>query len=644
LLKARFSFVVNFTLIFLLVSFLTRLVLLITTRNLIDFGIWELIKIFTIGFIYDFAAVSYYLIVFVVYLIIVPNRIFNTKIHKIISLVIYFLVIYTIIFNAFSEYFFWDEFGKRFNFIAVDYLVYTHEVIHNILESYPIPLLLVVIFLLTSAVFYYNHKKTTLHQKAFSGDLSFRERLKTGAVLLALPLLFFLFFDKQTLTQNCTNKYNQELAKNGLYGLFSAFRHNELDYYEFYKTLPDNQVFTNLHRLLQHKNSTFKTKNIYDITQVVTNPKPLQKHNVILIMVESLSASYMGIFGNNEGLTPHLDALAKKSLFFDNFFATGTRTVRGMEAVTLSLPPTPGRSIVKRPDCANLNSAGFIFQKLGYENRFIYAGHGYFDNMNYFFSHNGFEIVDRFDFKENEVTFSNVWGVCDEDLFAKTIQKADDSFNKKKPFFSFVMTTSNHRPFTYPDGKIDIPSHTGRSGGVKYTDYAIDKFLKEAAKKPWFDNTIFVIVADHNGGSAGKRDLPLWRYKIPLYIYAPKIIQPRIVSKLASQVDIMPTVLGILGADYEAKMYGDDILSDDHKERAFIGTYQKLGYYTPQNITILSPDKSVKSYTVKNLRLRDVTYIPHEPTPKEVKDTVTYYQSASYLYKHKDTSNTLFVK
>ena len=632
--KARFFFVTNFIVIFMVTGFLTRLFLLITAHKQADTGILALAKLFSIGIFYDFAAVSYYLIVFVVYLIIIPNKIFNSKIHKYIALFIYFLVIYSIIFNAFSECFFWDEFGKRFNFIAVDYLVYTHEVIHNILESYPIPLLLTVIFILTAAVFYYNHKKTALHRKAFSGEPGFKERLKTGAVYLVVPVLFFLFFDKQTLTQSCPNRFNQELAKNGFYSLFSAFRHNELDFYEFYRTLPDHEVFENLRGLLKRENRVFKTKNIYDITQLVTNPKPLRKHNVILIMVESLSASYMGIFGNKEGMTPHLDALAKKSLFFDNLFATGTRTVRGMEAVTLSLPPTPGRSIVKRPDCADLNSAGFIFQKLGYENRFIYAGHGYFDNMNYFFSHNGFEVVDRFDFKDSEVTFSNVWGVCDEDLFAKTIQKADASFAQKKPFFSFVMTTSNHRPFTYPDGKIDIPSHTGRSGGVKYTDYAIDKFLKEAAKKPWFDNTLFVIVADHNGGSAGKRDLPLWRYKIPLYIYAPKIVKPQTVSKLASQIDVIPTILGLIGADYEAKMYGDDILRDDHEERAFIGTYQKLGFYRNDTITILSPDKSVQSFGVKDLKLRSVTYLPHPPSPNDEKETIICYQSASYLYKH----------
>ena len=631
----RFKFVSNFIAIFILISLLTRVILLVLIYDQVDMQIMELVKIFSIGLFYDFVAVSYYLIPFVIYLILIPNKIFNSKIHQLLSLSIYFGVIYSVIFNGFSEYFFWEEFGKRFNFIAVDYLVYTHEVIHNILESYPIPLLVMIIFIITSFLFYIILRRTSFYHEVFSGTMSFIQRLKVGALYLAIPLFFFVALDKQTLTHTTKNKFNQELSKNGFYSLFSAFRHNELDYDEFYKTMDTKTVFTHLRTALKRENSSFKSNDIYDITQVISNSGEAKKYNVVLIMVESLSAEYMGIFGNKKGLTPHLDALVDKSLFFDNFYATGTRTVRGMEAVVLSLPPTPGRSIVKRPDCQNRNSSGFIFENMGYENKFIYAGHGYFDNMNYFFSNNGFEVVDRLEFKEDEITFANVWGVCDEDLFNKTMKEADKSYANEKPFFSFVMTTSNHRPYTYPEGKIDIPSHTGRDGGVKYTDYAIDKFLKDALKKPWFDNTIFVIVADHNGGSAGKTSLPIWRYKIPLFIYAPKIITVERIPKLASQVDLMPTVLSILGQSYEAKTYGDNILSEDHKERAFVGNYQKLGLFKKNKLTILSPDKTVQSYEIKKQTIRTVRYKEKEPSDDEIKEIMTYYQSASYLYKHK---------
>ncbi len=632
---SRFRFIVNFITIFLVISFLTRVVLLYMTRDSVDVGVMELIKLFGVGIFYDFIASSYYIIPFVVYLILVPRRIFNSKIHKIFALIVYFLVIYSVIFNGFSEYFFWEEFGKRFNFIAVDYLVYTHEVVNNILESYPIPLLVSVIFLMTSGIFYIICKKSSFCTESFEDDTPFKKRLFAGGVLLLLPVLFFMAFDKQSLAKVCKNRYNQELSKNGFYSLFSAFRHNELDYYEFYKTLPDNEVFDNLQNLLKRDNAEFASQDKRDILQTVKSEKEFHPHNVILIMVESLSATYMGVYGNEKGLTPHFDELTKKSIFFDNFYATGTRTVRGMEAVTLSVPPTPGRSIIKRPDCTNLKSMGVVFDELGYDSKFIYAGHGYFDNMNFYFSNNGFKVVDRFDFSDDEVSFANVWGVCDEDLFGKVIKEADKSAGENKPFFSFVMTTSNHRPYTYPSGKIDIPSHTGRDGGVKYTDYAIDKFLKDASKKSWFDDTIFVIVADHNGGSAGKSSLPVYRYKIPLYFYAPKTLKPRVVHKLASQIDLAPTLLSLLGASYKAKFYGDDIFSKNFKERALIGNYQKLGLFRDGVLTYLTPDKKVHTKRVKKQTLDSVEYEDISTNAEDERDAIALYQSASYLYKHR---------
>ncbi|RTZ98765.1 MAG: sulfatase, partial [Deltaproteobacteria bacterium] len=268
------------------------------------------------------------------------------------------------------------------------------------------------------------------------------------------------------------------------------------------------------------------------------------------------------------------------------------------------------------------------------ENKFIYAGYGYFDNMNYFFSHNGFDIVDRNAIRDDEITFSNVWGVCDEDLFGKALKEADKTYQKGKPFFNFIMTTSNHRPYTFPAGKIDRRSHSGRSGGVKYTDYAIGKFLQDAGKKPWFENTIFLIVADHNGGSAGKNTLPVWRYKIPLIIYAPGIITPGTISKLSCQVDLMPTLFSILNWSYKSKFYGDDILDEVFTERAFIGNYQKLGYLKNNRLTVLLPDKRLVEYQITEQTLTSVRYHSIRPVEEDALDAITCYQSASYFYKH----------
>jgi len=629
----RYRFLLYFAIVFLSISFISRTALLLYSFPLINSSITELLNLYIVGLFYDIVAYFYYIIPFVIYLFIIPSRVFNSKIHKIISLVIFFAVLYGVVFNGVSEWFFWEEFGKRFNFIAVDYLVYTHEVIKNIQESYPMPLLISVIFIVTLLIFYIIAKKSYLFETFFDDTSSYRSRFPVTIALLIVPIISFYALDKQSISATVSqNRYNQELSKNGFYSLFSAFRNNQLDYYEFYKTQDNKKVLKHYRELVGSKEARFVSDDLNNTLKEITAQGKEKRYNVMLVMIESLSASYMGIYGDDRKLTPHIDALTKKSLFFSNFFATGTRTVRGMEAVTISVPPTAGRSIVKRPDNHNMFGMGWIFKEKGYENKFIYAGHGYFDNMNEYFSNNGFEIVDRVSFAKDEITFANVWGVCDEDLFDKSIKEADNSYAKKQPFFSFIMTTSNHRPYTYPDNKIDIPSHSGRKGGVKYTDYAVDAFLKKASQKPWFDNTLFVFVADHNGGSAGKNELPLYRYKIPFIVYAPKLIKPQNITKLSSQIDLAPTLFALMNWSYKSKFYGQDILSDEFSPRALIGNYQKLGLYRGDKLTILLPNATVREFKVEELNLKDNRYKEIEPIQKDIDNTITYYQSASYFY------------
>ncbi|MCB2145385.1 MAG: LTA synthase family protein [Deltaproteobacteria bacterium] len=623
-LRTRFALIILMILLFLGISLITRIILMLSDLGSIDFGLLAITKVFSVGFAYDFISSLYFLAPLVLYITLIPDKLFNNRFQKYLFLFLIFFQINLLVFNSFAEWFFWDEFGKRFNFIAVDYLVYTHEVINNIVESYPIPLLLGSVFIISACIFYLICKKTSILVFAFASSQRFTQRLRTAMCLFLIPFLSFFLLNEQSLANISANQFNVELSKNGLYSLFSAFRNNTLDYETNYRNENTERMMSHLKTLYKFDNNFFRN---------IKKTGVENKYNVILIMVESLSAEYIGAFGDGRGWTPNLDNLAKNSLFFDNFYATGTRTTRGMEAVTLSIPPTPGRSIIKRPDCHNMFSSGFIFKEKGYENKFIYAGHGYFDNMNDFFSHNGFLKIDQSDMDSNEITFSNVWGVCDEDLFNKVLKESDKSYQKNKPFFNYVMTTSNHRPYTYPDGKIDIPSHTGRSGGVKYTDYAIHKFLAAAAAKPWFKNTIFVIVADHNGGSAGETSLPVNRYKVPLLIYGPGLIKSKIISKLSSQIDLMPTLFSILNWSYESKFYGDDILDDNFSERAFIGTYQKLGFLRKDRLVILEPDKTVNEYRIVHQDLHEAEYEKIDSVEKDVTDTITYYQSASYFYK-----------
>ncbi|MFZ2631273.1 MAG: LTA synthase family protein, partial [Desulfosalsimonadaceae bacterium] len=371
---------------------------------------------------------------------------------------------------------------------------------------------------------------------------------------------------------------------------------------------------------------------LYDISRDIAPFGKEKRLNVVLVSVESLSAKYFGRFGNRQGITPFMDQLFKDGLLFTEFYATGTRTDRGLEAITLSVPPTPGRSIVKRPNNADYYSLGKVFQDRGYDVSFLYGGIGFFDNMNAFFSGNGYDIVDQTDFDNNEVTFQNAWGVCDEDLYHKAIQTANRSFEGKKPFFFHIMTTSNHRPYTYPEGKIDIPSGTNRSGAVKYTDYALHQLMTEAKAQPWFDDTVFVVVADHCANSAGKVGLPIEKYHIPLLVYAPKYIAPSEVGKIASQIDLAPTLLSLLDFRYESRFFGRNILTDDFVERSLIGNYQKLGLYKDNELVILSPGQKVERMLDPKTNDSIIESITALTDP--VIEAMSWYQGGYYVLKH----------
>ncbi|GCC50279.1 hypothetical protein SanaruYs_04940 [Chryseotalea sanaruensis] len=416
-----------------------------------------------------------------------------------------------------------------------------------------------------------------------------------------------------------------------MYELFSAYRNNELNYEQFYPTLPIQYA---LHSIYEQK-SLQQDKPIKNLEFSVTEHKPEQKLNVILISVESLSAEFLAYEGIRKGVTPFLDSLAEHSYLFTNVYATGTRTVRGLEALSLSIPPTPGQSIVRRPNNENLFTLSSVFNSKGYESLYIYGGYGYFDNMNYFFSHNGYQVIDRTALESEEIDYENIWGVADENLFTLAIREIDQRAANQKRVFAHIMTTSNHRPYTYPEGRIDIPSHTSRIGAVKYTDYAIGEFIRNASKKEWFNNTVFVITADHCASSAGKEELPIEKYRIPLLIYAPAFIKPAVETRLMSQIDIAPTLLGLLNFSYKSKFMGYDLLHLKRGvERAFISTYQRLGYMKQDSLLILSPQHVALVYPVANNKITGKGVPDKAKRYKITREGISWYEAAGYLYKN----------
>jgi len=606
------------------VSAVVRLLLWTATSASHEGGVLAAIAIIVVGLLYDSIVALLILGPLVLLRLLWPGRWLNHSAAKIVGAVILFAGLYGLLFDAVAEWLFWDEFGSRFNFIAVDYLVYRQEVTHNISESYPLQWILPAIgvaALVITALWLIPLRNVQVMSR-------FKGRALTATLATATAVTACFSVD-DIWHHVSDNRYQQELAANGIYQFFYAFNNNQLDFPTFYAT-EDDRVAGNI--LAREYGVSTAAGGRYDIHRHVTSDAPEKHLNVMLIVVESLSAKFVGAYGNTQGLTPNLDQLAQQSLVFDQLYATGTRTVRGLEAISLSIPPTPGHSIVKRPHNENLYNISTEFNNRNYDVNFFYGGYGYFDNMNYFFGNNGFKVIDRTDFAENEVHFANAWGVADEDVFTKAIARGTEAYNSKRPFFNFIMTTSNHRPFTYPSGRVAIPSGDGREGAVQYTDYAIGKLIEDARKQPWFNDTVFIVIADHCAGVAGKTALPVADYHIPMLIYSPAHIKPQHVATIASQIDLAPTLLSLLNFSYDSEFFGHNALGEDaaKKPRALIANYQSLGLFENNILTVLEP-KKVRYQIIDPLNQEKVSEITD---PQLLKQTITLYQSADYVFRN----------
>lgn len=630
--RYKVPFFIFIAVLALAIWLLLRLVLWVDV-GVSQMSLGQAVKAAGVGLWFDLNELCYLLVPFLLLSLFTPNS-WRTKpwVNKVRWLLV-FLVTFGLLFGAVSEFIFWQEFTTRFNFIAVDYLIYTNEVIGNIRQSYPVPLILLAIALVALAIL-------LVLQKFISFKITHQSLKKKISIIIAIVVLPVLSFQLANVDQMefSKNSYANELSGNGLFSFSAAARRNELDYDKFYKTIPQALALSTLNSVGTDRKPTI-TPTVVEVAdaaqaKAALGPFTRRPKNVVLISVESLSAEYLGTYGNKENLTPYLDKLANESLVFDKFFATGTRTVRGLDALSIAIPPIPGQAIVHRPNNAHLAGISDFLRTKNYETYFIYGGYGVFDNMNNYFRANDYKVIDRTDFDAKSIQTENVWGVDDESLFNNSIKIFDeDTAKSNKPFFAHIMTTSNHRPYTFPAGKIDLPQGK-REGAVKYTDYAIGKFIENAKSKPWFKDTVFVIVADHCASVAGKSKLPVDKYHIPLFIYAPDMLPAGHYSRIASQIDIVPTLLDVLGIKGAEHFYGQSMfaaVAENKPERAFISNYQSLGYYKNDTLIVLSPKQKVEAYHIDPLSY-DAT--PTQMNEQLLNEAIAYYQTTSRAYKN----------
>ncbi len=622
----KISFTLFISAIALAIWLLLRVVLWLDVGvSQMSFG--QALKAFAVGFWFDLNALCYLVVPFLLGSLLLPNS-WRTK-HWVAKArwILAFMMTFGLIFGVASEYIFWQEFTTRFNFIAVDYLIYTKEVIGNIRESYPVPLIVLGIALIAVAILFSLSRLITFNKTL----KPVKQKIKLLITIVALPVVSFQLANVDQM-EFSKNAYANELSGNGLFSFAAAARRNELDYDKFYKTIPASLALSTLQSVGSNRQSTSATLQVKNNSKVMLGPFTRNPKNVVLISVESLSAEYLGTYGNKQNITPYLDKLAGESLVFDQFFATGTRTVRGLDALSIATPPIPGQAIVHRPNSDHLAGIGELLRQQNYETFFIYGGYGVFDSMNTYFASNDYKVIDRTDFDAKTIQSENIWGVDDESLFNNSIAIFDENVKSNKPFFAHIMTTSNHRPYTFPEGKIDLPQGS-REGAVKYTDYAIGKFIENSKNKQWFKDTLFVIVADHCASVAGKSKLPVDKYHIPLFLYAPDMLPASHYNRVASQIDIVPTLLDVLGKKGAEHFYGQSLFTAQANKlpaRAFVSNYQALGYYSDDTLIVLSPKQKVEAYKIDPLSFEAT---PTSMNEKLLNEAIAYYQTASRDYK-----------
>ncbi|WP_373766127.1 LTA synthase family protein [Glaesserella sp.] len=353
--------------------------------------------------------------------------------------------------------------------------------------------------------------------------------------------------------------------------------------------------------------------------------------NIVIILEESLGAQFVGTLGGKP-LTPEFDKLAQEGWLFENIYATGTRSVRGIEAVTAGFTPTPARATVKLTKSQNgFFTIAELLRRQGYSTSFIYGGEKHFDNMASYFYGNGFEtIIDEKDYKNPK--FVSTWGMSDEDLFDKANETFTELAKSDKPFFSLVFTSSNHDPFEFPDGKIELfdKEKQTRNNAAKYADYAIGHFFKLAKASDYWKNTIFLVIADHDSRVAGADLVPIYNFHIPALILGDGIEAKR-DNRLVSQIDMPTTLLSLAGVSGEYPMIGFDLTQDVNPNRAFMQYDQTQAMMKGNDVVILQPNTPIQGYeydvNAKQLK-------PKEQPEAMKKEALAHALLGSYLYQH----------
>ncbi len=356
--------------------------------------------------------------------------------------------------------------------------------------------------------------------------------------------------------------------------------------------------------------------------------------NVVLIIMESMTAGNLQYFGNQNDITPFLDSLIGRSIFFENCYSTGNRTCCGIYASITGYPTLYDHQPLYSTPIRQFNSLPHELKQNGYSTAFFLSHDKNFDNCNGFLLANGYDRVYSLEDYPAGAQ-KNMWGVSDDFLLDFASHKIDSLGKLGRPFFATILTISNHPPFCIPE-KYRKSGQTDRQGAVRFSDAMLHRFFDECSTKPWFENTLFVLVGDHGTSEDATYPLPLSYFHVPLIFYSSGI-EAQVSGKMASQNDILPTVMNFLQLPYCHNSFGNSLLSSDKPYACMMNT---SGYAVIDREWLLVYLLSSNSKHLYRYTSGDKTdYLPQFPDIAEKMDTyaTARWQTANLLLQKQQT-------
>lgn len=418
-------------------------------------------------------------------------------------------------------------------------------------------------------------KNVTIHKFAY------RKRWHAAAILL-LGWFVYGFLCLRPLRWMDAFKLNDlfktSLALNPMQSFFSTLK-MRTPVFDFSKTKEYYPVVANFLQLNPQTNAPYNYKRtIYPGSQSLES-----QPNVVLVICESFSMYKSSMSGNQLDATPYFNNLAKEGLFFDRCFSATFGTARGVFATLTGIPDVQLYKFSTRNQ-QSLNQHTIINNFEGYEKYYFLGGSTEFNNFRGLLENiNGVHVYEEGKYRSKEL---NVWGISDKNLF---LEAHAELSKEKKPFFAIIQTADNHRPFTIPTEDKDFVQRTIGDEELKangfeslkefnafaYSDYCFKQFMEAAKQSPWFNNTIFVFIGDHGVSGNARAMYPgVWTdhrltdEHVPLLFYAPAIINPERRSDVVSQIDVLPTIAGMIHQPYNNTTLGRDLINQKDKEHA----------------------------------------------------------------------------